>query len=231
MVKKLSATEWYDAIQLQFQEVSDPKKAKAMEKYMKNQFRFLGIPKPIRAVETKKLFSLYGKPSLEILDQLVPMLWGLPIREYNYFAMECLFHQRKHFRESDINLFESLMNVHSWWDTVDFICPNLSGSLCRKYPHLLIPTCERWNLDNHFWIRRASLIIQLRYKQETQSELLFKMIRTLMNEKEFFIRKAIGWSLRELAKSQPDKVIAFVENNPISPLSKREALKHLKKIA
>ena len=123
------------------------------------------------------------------------------------------------------------MNVHSWWDTVDFISPNLSGFLCQKYPHLLIQTCERWNLDNHFWIRRASLIIQLRYKQKTQTDLLFEMIRPLMHEKEFFIRKAIGWSLRELAKSQPEKVISFIENSPISPLSKREALKHIKKIA
>jgi 3-methyladenine DNA glycosylase AlkD len=231
MIKHLSASEWFDAVQIQFNAVSNPEKASAMGAYMKNQFRFLGIPKPIRAVETKKLFSLYGKPSLEILDQLVPMLWELPIREYHYFAMECLFHQRKHFRESDINLFESLMNVHSWWDTVDFISPNLSGFLCQKYPHLLIPTCERWNLDNHFWIRRASLIIQLRYKQKTQTDLLFEMIRPLMHEKEFFIRKAIGWSLRELAKSQPEKVISFIENSPISPLSKREALKHIKKIA
>jgi 3-methyladenine DNA glycosylase AlkD len=121
------------------------------------------------------------------------------------------------------------MNVHSWWDSIDFISPNLSGSLCQKYPHLLMPTCQRWNLDDHFWIRRASLIIQLRCKQETQTELLFEMIRPLMHEKEFFIRKAIGWSLRELAKSQPEIVLSFVENNPISSLSKREALKHLKK--
>ena len=231
MIKNLSAAEWFDTIQIQFNSVANPEKALALEAYMKNHFRFLGIPKPIRAEETKILFSLYGKPSLEILDQLVPILWETPIREYHYFARECLFHQRKHFRESDIYLFESLMNVHSWWDSIDFISPNLAGSLCQKYPHLLIPTCQRWNMDDHFWIRRASLIIQLRYKQETQTELLFEMIRPLMHEKEFFIRKAIGWSLRELAKSQPEKVLSFVENNPISPLSKREALKHIKKTA
>jgi 3-methyladenine DNA glycosylase AlkD len=231
MIKHLSATAWFEAIQIQFNAVSNPQKASAMEAYMKNHFRFLGIPKPIRAIETKKLFSMYGKPSLEILDELVPMLWEMPIREHHYFAMECLYHQRKHFRESDIYLFESLMNVHSWWDTIDFISPNLAGSLCQKFPHLLVPTCIRWNADNHFWIRRASLIIQLRYKQHPHPELLFDMIRPLMLEKEFFIRKAIGWSLRELAKSQPEKVLSFVENNPISPLSKREALKHVKKTA
>ena len=196
MIKHLSASEWFEAVQIQFTAVSNPEKASAMEAYMKNHF---------------------------------PLLWENPIREHHYFAMECLYHQRKHFRESDIYLFESLMNVHSWWDTIDFISPNLAGSLCQKFPHLLVPTCIRWNTDNHFWIRRASLIIQLRYKQNSHSELLFDMIRPLMQEKEFFIRKAIGWSLRELAKSQPEKVISFVENNPISPLSKREALKHLKK--
>ena len=227
MNQLLSASQWLDAVQIQFKSVSNPERASAMEAYMKNHFQFLGIPKPIRAVETKKLFEEFGKPSLEILDQLVPMLWEKPIREFHYFAMECLFHQRKYFRETDIALFESMMNVHSWWDTIDFISPNLAGSLCQKYPHLLIPTCERWNLDSHFWIRRASVIIQLRYKENMNTDLLFNMIRPLIHEKEFFIRKAIGWSLRELAKFQPELVVHFVENNSLSPLSKREALKHL----
>ena len=227
MIKHLSASEWFDAVQIQFNAVSNPEKASAMEAYMKNHFRFLGIPKPIRAVETKKLFSLYGKPTLEILDQLVPMLWELPIREYHYFAMECLFQQRKHFRESDIYLFESLMNVHSWWDSIDFISPNLAGSLCQKYPHLLITTCQRWNMDDHFWIRRASLIIQLRYKQHPHSELLFDMIRPLMHEKEFFIRKAIGWALRQYSKYNPKAVAGFIQKQKLSPLSVKEGSKYL----
>lgn len=229
MIREISASEWFETVQIQFNAVANPEKAIAMAAYMKNNFQFLGIPKPIRSEETKKMFTEYGKPTLEILDQLVPMLWEKPIREYHYFAMECLFHQRKHFKESDITLFESLMNVHSWWDTIDFISPNLAGSLCQKFPDLLIPTCERWNMDSHFWIRRAGVIIQLRYKQHTNTELLFNMIRPLMHEKEFFIRKAIGWSLRELAKFQPEVVIHFVENNSLSPLSRREALKHISK--
>lgn len=227
--KTLSSSEWYEVVKNRFDLVSNSERARAMDAYMKNNFQFLGIPQPIRAVETKKLFSKFGKPTLGILDQLVPILWEKPIREYHYFAIECLFHQREHFRESDIVLLESLMNVHSWWDTIDIISPNLAGFFCRKFPHLLIPTCERWNMDTHFWMRRASVIIQLRYKQNTNTELLFNMIRPLMHEKEFFIKKAIGWSLRELAKFQPEEVVHFVENNSLSPLSAREALKRLKK--
>lgn len=227
--KTLSSSEWYEVVKNRFDLVSNSERAIAMAAYMKNNFQFLGIPKPIRAVETKKLFSEFGKPTLKILDQLVPILWEKPIREYHYFAIECLFHQRKHFRESDIVLLESLMNVHSWWDTIDIISPNLAGFFCQKFPHLLIPTCERWNMDAHFWMRRASVIIQLRYKQNTNTGLLFNMILPLMHEKEFFIRKAIGWSLRELAKFQPEEVVHYVENNSLSPLSRREALKHLKK--
>ena len=227
MKKHLSAEQWFMEVRKAFDAAKDPVRAAAMEAYMKNNFRFIGIPKPIRARITRELFNRFEKPTLEILDTLVPLFWETPVREYHYFAMECLFHQRKHFRESDIHVFEKMMRVHSWWDSIDFISPNLSGFLCKKYPHLLVPTCKRWNADPDFWLQRASLLVQLKYKQDTDAELLFSLIRPLLAEKEFFLRKAIGWSLREYAKYAPEKVVSFVENNPLSPLSRKEALKHL----
>ncbi len=227
MKSTLSAHEWFEKVQIAFQKAANTDKASAMEAYMKYQFQYLGIQKPIRAELTRSLFNQFNKPTLETCEELVPMLWDLPIREYHYFAMECLFHQRKQFNEHHLVLFEELMLKHSWWDTIDFISPVLTASVCQKYPELLSPTALRWNYNSNFWLQRASILIQLKYKKETNIELQFQLIQNRMNEKKFFIRKAIGWSLRELAKSFPKKVVLFVENNPISNLSRREALKHL----
>lgn len=227
MKKALTAKEWFDNIEVLFRQHADPRKASAMEAYMKNNFRFLGISKPERAALSKTLYGYYGKPSMEVLYELVPLLWEQPYREYHYVAMECLYFQRKFFQASDLALFEMLMRKHSWWDSIDFISPKLVASLCQKFPELLAPTMNRWSNDADFWMRRAALLIQLKYKEHTQTELLFDCIRKLAHEKEFFIRKAIGWTLRELAKTNADIVRDFVETNSLSALSRKEALKHI----
>jgi 3-methyladenine DNA glycosylase AlkD len=227
MKKVLTAKEWFENIEVLFSQHADSRKAPAMEAYMKNNFRFLGIPKPERAVLSKTLYDFYGKPSKEILYELVPLLWEQPYREYHYLGMECLYFQRKHFQASDLSLFESLMRKQAWWDSIDFISPKLVASLCQTFPELLATTIERWSDDDDFWIRRAALLIQLKYKEHTQTERLFTCIRKLAHEKEFFIRKAIGWTLRELAKTDADLVRDFVENNSLSALSRKEALKHI----
>ena len=227
MKKTLSAQEWMENIETLFLQHADSKKAPAMEAYMKNNFRFLGISKPERAALSKTLYGYYGKPSLEVLHDLVPLLWEQPYREYHYMALECLYFQHKHFQPSDLPLFEYLLRKNTWWDSVDFISPKLVAALCLRYPELLATTIERWSNDANFWMRRAALLIQLKYKSHTQTELLFACIRKLAHEKEFFIRKAIGWTLRELAKTDADLVMDFVETNSLSTLSRKEALKHI----
>jgi 3-methyladenine DNA glycosylase AlkD len=120
-----------------------------------------------------------------------------------------------------------MMRTHSWWDSIDFISPTLVGIWLKKFPNRKESLLRRWNLDDDFWIRRASLIAQLKEKSETDHLLLFSLIIPLTREKEFFIRKSIGWSLRELAKYKPNEVLSFVEQCEMSNLSRREALKHL----
>ena len=223
----LGAQDWFIVVQDSFSAIANPSKAEAMSAYMKYQFKYLGIQKPLRAEATRNLFSLYEKPSLEVLDELVPLLWESQFREYHYFAMECLFHQSKHFRLTDIDFLESLMRKNSWWDSIDYLSPVLAAAYFKKYPSYLIPISKRWNKDKNFWIQRASLLVQLKYKKESNWELQFDLIQNLMHEKEFFIRKAIGWSLRELAKTDAEAVRDFVLSNPLSALSKKEALKHI----
>jgi 3-methyladenine DNA glycosylase AlkD len=201
--------------------------AAAMKSYLKDNFLFYGIPKPQRALLTKDLFAKHGVPNENQFRGVVQLLWDETYRELHYLALEVLIKNKKHFIESDIHLFEEMMRTHSWWDSIDFISPTLVGIWLKKFPKKKSNLLYRWNQDGNFWIRRASLLAQLKEKGETDHKLLFRLIIPLTNEKEFFIRKAIGWSLRELAKYKPNEVLSFVEHCDLSPLSRREALKHL----
>jgi 3-methyladenine DNA glycosylase AlkD len=199
----------------------------AMKAYMKNRFEFFGIKKPLRAELQKLIYMELGVPGNEIFREIVCLLWEDHRRESHYLAMDILFRNRKHFVEDDIYLIEELMRSNSWWDSIDFLSPHLAACGYKQFPHKKETTLLRWNSDADFWVRRASLLAQLHEKKNTDIELLFRLIIPLAGEKEFFIRKAIGWSLRELAKTHPNQVINFVESHEISALSRREALKHV----
>jgi len=199
----------------------------AMKAYMKNRFEFFGIKKPLRAELQKLIYLESGVPGNDLFREIVCLLWEDHRRESHYLAMDIMFKNRKHFVEDDIYLIEELMRSNSWWDSIDFLSPHLAAFWFKRFPLKKETTLIRWNSDADFWIRRASLLAQLHEKKNTDIELLFKLIIPLAGEKEFFIRKAIGWSLRELAKTHPNRVINFVESHEISALSRREALKHV----
>jgi len=143
-----------------------------------------------------------------------------------YAGMEVLFRQRKKSSAESIGLLEWMITRKSWWDTVDYIAPNLVGNLFIAFPELRDETIENWMKSGNFWLQRSCLLFQLKYKANTDSGLLFNLCTRLAGEKEFFIRKAIGWSLREYAKTNPEAVKSFVDRTELSGLSKREALKH-----
>jgi 3-methyladenine DNA glycosylase AlkD len=201
--------------------------ARDMKAYMKNKFEFYGIKKPLRAELQRKIYHEAGLPGKEVFREIVCLLWEDGHRESHYLAMDILFKNRKHFVEDDIYLIEELMRSNSWWDSIDFLSPHLAAAWFKLFPLKKEQTLLRWNSDSDFWLRRASLIAQLHCKKETDTDLLFRLIVPLAREKEFFIRKAIGWSLRELAKINPGAVIDFIGAHDISPLSRKEALKHI----
>ena len=113
----------------------------------------------------------------------------------------------------------------SWWDTVDMIASHLVGTHFKRFPGLIPAYTEKWMASGNFWLQRTALLFQLKYKKETDVELMSDLIKRLAGEKEFFIRKAIGWVLREYSKTDPEIVINFVENQQLSNLSRTEALK------
>ena len=100
-----------------------------------------------------------------------------------------------------------------------------------NYPELIVPFTEKWMTSGNMWLQRTAILFQLKYKSQTDTELLFKYIIALDGSKEFFINKAIGWALREYSKTNPDIVIKFVTGHKLAPLSKREALKVINKKA
>jgi 3-methyladenine DNA glycosylase AlkD len=204
----------------------DVDRAIAMSAYMKDHFPFLGIAAPVRQSSSKALFSSLKAKQKPLDTTCVLALWDLPEREFQYTALEYLHMCHKQLEESHLPLLELLICQKSWWDTVDSLAP-LVGMVVQRNPHLL-EVMDSWATNQNFWLRRVAILHQLRFKQQTDQSRLFTYVKQNIQDKEFFIRKAIGWALREYAKVNPNAVLKFVEDHPeLSGLSKREALKHL----
>ncbi|BAX82559.1 DNA alkylation repair protein [Labilibaculum antarcticum] len=196
-----------------------------MESYMKKHFSFLGIPKSLRADISKEF--LQGKSKSKEIDwEFVFHMFDLPYREYQYLALEYLRKLEKNLQKSDIELIEKLILTKSWWDSVDSLAP-LVGVLCQKYPELKKEILEKWILNSNIWLKRVTIIFQLKYKNETDTEFLSKAILSNNLSKEFFVNKAIGWSLRQYSKYNADWVKVFISRHSLAPLSVREGSKYL----
>jgi len=207
----------------------NPIRIPQMEAYMRNQFPFYGVMSTPR----KELLKALNKEHLEVLDSnkkraLIQLLWEEEHRECQLVALDWLMQWKpKEFAASDIDLFEWLITTKSWWDTVDGIAPNVVGKYARIFPEQMKETLHRWESHDSFWIRRACLIFQLRYRQETDLDLLQYFINKFKPDREFFIQKAIGWSLREVSKWNPTWVARVVEEEQLTGLAKREASKYI----
>lgn len=199
-----------------------------MSAYMKNRFQFFGIRSP----ERKKLFADYLKKfpppnDSEIIFEFVRQCWEMEERELHYCALELLIKNHRLWGPDDLPFFEYLITRQSWWDTVDSIAPNVLGKWFLKYPENIPQSIDSWLLSDNIWLQRCCLLFQLKYKAKTDTDLLEKVIVELKDSREFFIRKAIGWALRQYAKIDPHFVLEFTRRHKLSTLSQREALKHL----
>ncbi len=215
-------------LEMLFIEAKDPAIAQGQSAYMRDQFSFYGIKKPVRAQLEKEWFKKFSPTNEDELIALVTALWQKPQREFQYAALELAQKHHKLWSPAIFELFEQLIRTKSWWDSVDATASNLVGKLLLKYPHLQ-GSMDSWIKDDNFWIRRTALIHQLRYKSKTDHEKLFFYCTLTMHEQEFFIRKAIGWALREYSKTNPRDVQAFINAHKarLSPLSIKEASKYI----
>lgn len=210
-----------------FEKNADPTQAAPMKKYMRDQFEYLGLKGPQQGALMKEFIDRNGFPALADLDTILRELWSLPQREFQYAAMGLLSRYEKELPAKFIKTIEYLLVTKSWWDTVDTISGHTLGVHFRRFPEVREKYLIKWRASNNFWLRRACILFQLNYKEETDFDLLCEIICENLNSKEFFINKAIGWSLRQYARTDPKAVKKFVNNAPLHPLSRREAMKHL----
>lgn len=211
-----------------YKAAADSKKSLAMSKYMKGLFVFHGIPSPKRKDIQKEWYNSINKNGNVEIRTLILELWNQNEREFHYAAIDLLIRQPKKFiLASDNELMEHLITTHSWWDSVDLVASHYVGDYCRQFPIQGAQLIEKWRKSDNMWLNRACLLYQLKYKKETDFEMLRSLIEQYQRKKEFFIQKAIGWSLREYSKTNPTAVKAFIEKINLQGLAKREGSKYL----
>jgi 3-methyladenine DNA glycosylase AlkD len=210
-----------------FEQHSNKQEAPKMEAYMKGISPFLGIKKPIRAAISKALQKEIIHDSEIDPTILMKSLWQKPYREFHYFAMEYAEKKKIYKNRDSIELIEWLITEKSWWDTVDFLASHLAAKYFKEFPEQKETIINRWILSDNMWLNRSAIIFQIFYKKDTDLDILIKAILQHQDSKEFFIRKAMGWALRQYAHEDPRFVKNFVSTNEFSGLTVREALKHL----
>lgn len=206
---------------------ADPVRAEKQRKYLKGQFEFFGIGAGQLRKIVKEFFCTYGYPQGEKLQEFSLVLWDLPQREYQQVVVVLLDKVADKLGKKDIDWIVQLIVKKSWWDTVDGLASWVCGTYFKNYPEQIVPVTEEWINSGNIWLQRSSLLFQLKYKKETDTKLLTSYIEQLIAQKEFFIRKAIGWVLREYSKTNPEWVRNFVQGHNLSGLSYREAVKYI----
>lgn len=205
--------------------VADQDKKPQMERYMRDQFPFLGVQSvPRREAEKDFLKSFTAK---EVPFDVIETLWQEPEREFKYVALDLLKKKQKYLVYDDIPRLRQLVQTESWWDTIDTLDRIIGqiGLRDERVNQLMLA----WSLDDDFWVRRIAIDHQLNRKEQTNTDLLSQIIQNNFGSQEFFINKAIGWSLRQYSKTDPAWVRQFItQHEPdLHPLSKREASKYL----
>ena len=187
--------------------VANPDDAVVMKAYMKNKFEFLGVKTPAR----RKLAKTFFKQQTDsVIDwNFINEAWNNPYRELQYASLDYLESRKKLLIPSDLSHLKKLAQTKSWWDTIDFL-DRLVGSIIARFPETK-EIILAWSRDEDIWLRRLAIDHQLLRKEETDTELLEKILVNNLGQTEFFINKAIGWALRDYSKTNPDWVREFIE--------------------
>ena len=214
---------------------ADPHKAEGMRAYMKSEMPFRGVQKPLR----RKLFrkALRAHPIADKgpwRDSVLDLWRNAGYREERYMALELAGAKRYlSFRDLDtVAMFEEMVVTGAWWDFVDEVATHRLREMLERYPADMSRLMRLWSDDANMWKRRSAIICQVGRKGQTDVGLLFDCIEPNLSHKDFFIRKGIGWALRDLAWTDLETVESYVSRNGarLSPLSRRESLKNASKI-
>ena len=203
-----------------------------MQAYMKSEMPYLGVQAvPLRQA-LKPVFAARAPASFEEWRETMLALWrDARYREERYAAIELAGHRAcRDFQTLEaLPVYEEMIVTGAWWDLVDSLASHRIGALLRRYPDEMKPILLAWAECDDLWKRRTAILAQLGFKRETDRDLLYECIRPSLGRPEFFLRKGIGWALREYAKTDLREVLRYVRLHEarLSPLSRREALKHV----
>jgi 3-methyladenine DNA glycosylase AlkD len=221
-----------EALRLRLAHAADPDNAPRMQAYMKSSMPYHGVTLPRVREICRDVFERVEFRNAAAWSRAVRAIWRqAAFREERYGAIALSGHKAAAaFQTLDaLPLYEEMIVTGAWWDYVDDIAEHRVGPIVLADPASMKPAMRTWSVSPHMWKRRTSIICQNAFKEETDEPLLLACIEPSVDSKEFFLRKAIGWSLRMYARIQPRRVLAYVRanRNRLSPLSKREALKAL----
>jgi 3-methyladenine DNA glycosylase AlkD len=216
---------WYDSLFKELENLENEEQSKKMSAYMQNKFTFLGIQKPLLKEAVKQYLKDGKKYDLDW--KFVSLCWQKDYREAQYVAIDYLNQNIKKLTEDDLPKLKELIIQKSWWETVDSI-DAMIGSIVQKNPELEKDMLE-WSESENIWLRRVAIDFQQEYKEKTNTELLEQIINNNLGSNEFFINKAIGWSLRDYSKINPEWVRSFLKKyeDRLSKLSIKEASKYI----
>lgn len=216
----------YQKVKEAFEFLRDEENARHMEAYMRDRFKFYGLQTPERRAVYKDVIARDKKGGV-IDREFLEQCWADEHREFQYLVTDYLRAMQKVLTYDDVPFVEKFIRSKQWWDTIDGLDRTVGGIAFRdpRINDLML----RWSTDEDFWVRRLAIDHQLLRKNDTDEDLLEKIIVNNFGSDEFFINKAIGWSLRDYSKTNPAWVRDFIDKyrDRMTPLSLREASKYL----
>ena len=214
-----------DDIRSALRAAADPALAPGQQAYMKSAMPFLGVRVPeVRSIA--RTMAKGEKDAAQLRSSALQLWDAASHREERYAAMALLGMRPLRADAGMVDAIEHMVRTGQWWDFTDELAHRLAD-LHDARPHETAALVRRWSRDDDFWIRRIAILSQLGRGARLDPQLLSDVIAANLGSREFFIRKAIGWALREYARVDPEWVRAFAATHELSPLSRREALKHL----
>ena len=203
--------------------------APAMQAYMKSEMPYRGVKSAVQKQIQSAALKAYPVEGFADYISVIDTLWDAEYREERYAAIGVARRVKKFQTLEALPIYRMMIETGAWWDYVDSIAADLIGAILQRYPYEMKPELRAWIDDDHLWIRRSALLAQLRFKAETDERMLFEFCEKRLDESSFWIRKAVGWALREYSKTAPDAVRAFFQRyqERMSGVTKREVVKYI----
>ncbi len=222
--------DWLDGLQAAFIEAADPVRAAGEKAYLKSELEFIGTGVPFIRATAKRFGSAFPSLSHADLVEVAETLWQPPIHELRSLAIAVLEVYRTRLEPADLALVEAILRQCKTWAHVDWLAVKVAGPLIACSPDGPA-VLERWSRDPWMWLRRSALLAHLEELRAGGGDFdsFERLAVGMLDEKEFFIRKAIGWILRDLSRKRPELAYGFLDAHlaEVSGLTLREGSRHL----